>query len=418
MRNLLCTVGVVVASLLAASCGSSSSTTPANIRLVNTTGVAVSMTLNSVYELSAPSDTASVYESIPPGTYSLSASSSGLSSSTQTVGLGTAENYTTIAFLRGSTILTSTITDNLATPASGSVTLDVANVSIDAGPLDVYLLQGTTSLQGQTPSFSSVQGLTTAETFSAGTYNIIVTATGNQSDVRFSYTGYVFSYPMVGTLALTDTSGGTLVNANVITQGGGIDAIANTQARVRVMPALPSTPTSEVLVTVGTTTLAPSYSGIPTEYALVGAGAVIASVTVGGTAISTALPTTALASGQDYSILVYGDGTAAGTTAVLLADSNLVIPNQASVRVINGAATATIAPGGVTLFVEGKEPVFGVLYGTASSYAGVAPNSSATVQLIGGTYNETVPSYNFISGDVYTVFLYDSTQPPLITEDR
>jgi len=152
MRILLCAAGAIVASLLTA-CGSGSSTaTPANIRLVNATATALTMSLNGGYDLAGiASDSVSGYESVPPGTYTVSVASvdGSLASSPQTLGIGTAQNYTTLAFARGNVVYAATITDNLAVPVAGFTTLDVANVAPDAGALDVYLVaSGTTSLAG------------------------------------------------------------------------------------------------------------------------------------------------------------------------------------------------------------------------------------------------------------------------------
>lgn len=421
LRVFLYAVGAIVACVLTACGSGSSSTTPANVNLVNTTDTSVFMTLSGGYELSdVASGAVTGYESVTPGVYTVSVSSENGSlqpAPSQNWPFGTAETYTVIAYQRGDLIYTYPITDDLVLPPAGFVTMDVANVSPDSGPLDVYLLpSGTSSLQGLLPSFPSVQGLTTPVTFTSGTYNIVVTAAGNQSDIRFSLlTGVTFSSQQLVALALTDTPGGTLVNAFVITQGGGAVSYPNTQSRVRVMPALPSTPSYPVVVTVGTTALATAYSGLPTQYALVTAGATITNVTANAAQITTTLPATALTAGQDYSILVYGDGSPPGTTAVLLPDSNLVIPNYASVRVVNGAATDT---GGVNLFVDGSEAATGVLEGTASGYTGVTPTASADLQLIGVTYNQSVTGYNLVTGNVYTVFLYSSTAPPIITQDR
>jgi len=166
MRTLLCAAGAIVASLLTACGSGSTTTTPANIRMVNATGTGLTLSLNGGYDLAGiASNSVSGYESVPPGTYTLSvaAVNGSLASAPQTIGLGTSQNYTTLAYTRGNVVYASTITDNLAVPIAGFTTLDVANVSPDAGPLNVYVLPpGTASLAGLSPSYSSVQGLSIA----------------------------------------------------------------------------------------------------------------------------------------------------------------------------------------------------------------------------------------------------------------
>ena len=439
MRILLCAVGAIVASVLTACGSGSSSTTPANVRLVNLTGATVSLSLSSTFGLSGiGSDQASAYEQITPAVYLVSVSSVDPSvEGAPAIGwpFGTAETYSVIAYQAGNQVYGFPLTDNMTAPAGNFFTLDVANVAPDAGPLDVYLLPpGVTSIPSQTrPTFSSVQSLvpTGPATPIAGSFNIIVTAASKANDVRLSLIGsdgagaVAFSESQVATLAFTETTGGLLVNAYVITQGGGITSYPATQARVRVLPAVPTA--TAVGVTVGTTALPTTYGGQPTPYTLVtaGASATLTSVTISGTQISPTaplppVPTTALVVGQDYTILVYGDGvTAAGTTAALLDDNNFVIPNYASVRMINGAVTTAIAPGGLNLSVNNSLVTTGVAYGTSSGYTGVTPGPSASVTVIGGTYDWSVtPPTNLITGDVYTVFVYNSTVAPLVIEDR
>jgi len=427
IRILLCAAGAIVASLLTACGSGSSSTTPANIRLVNATSTSLTLSLNGGYELAGiAGDNVSGYESVPPGTYTLSvaAVNGSLSSSPQTLGIGSAQNYTTLAYTRGNVVYASTITDNLAVPVAGFTTLDVANVSPDAGPLNVYVLApGTNSLAGLSPSYPSVQGLSIASTFAAGTYDIIVTGASSQSDVRLTLPGVVFGSSQVGTLGLTSTSGGTLVNGVLIAQGGPAQFYPATQARVRVMSALPTnvalpTVPFAVAATVGTTALATAYAPNPNLYALVNGGSAITALTVtpnGGAAFSPTIPAGAFTAGQDYTILVFGNGASAATTfAVLLADDNLIIPSQASVRLVNAA----VAGGsGVTMYVAGTQAASGVLEGTESAYSGVTPATAAQVVLNGGGYNQSTV-FGFVSGSVYTVFLYDSTLPPLIFKDR
>jgi len=98
----------------------------------------------------------------------------------------------------------------------------------------------------------------------------------------------------------------------------------------------------------------------------------------------------------------------------VFADDNLVSPGLASMRVINAGDTAS---GGPTLLVGGRTAASSVGYGTASGYSGVPAGSNLQVQLISADYNQTI-TYSLTSGDVYSVFVYNITQPPIIFEDR
>lgn len=432
-----------VLSVLTA-CGSGSTTTPALIRLVNASTVnsTLELSLNETYNTAATPATpnsaiASAYVSVPPGTYTESVfatSGVGLSSGTQNVGLGTGQSYTTIAYNRGSGVYFATITDDLSTPPTGEATVDFANISPDIGQVDIYVLQTTaanpiTSLTGLTATISSLSQVSQAIVLNAGTYDVFVTPAGSPSDIRLHLTSLPFVSGQIATIALTSTQGGALVNGVLINQGGSGQNVPNTQARVRVFSALPVSADAGVEVSIpGATAVgstAPASGGnLPLVYAPThtvyvpvdlasGASTQISSVTVNGVAVS-GLPTTALTSGGDYTVLVYG--TVASPLVAVFSDDNQLISNQPSVRVINAAVTA---PGGINMIVNTIEDAETVAYGAASPYSGVpnAGGSTDSVLVIGSGYNQSTTT-SLVSGSVYTVFVYDPAQPPLVFLDN
>jgi hypothetical protein len=446
-KILLCAAATTLLGLLAA-CGSGNGTAvPANVRLVNISSKSLTMSLSGVYSVPAVApDSVSSYSAVPPGTYtaSVAATDGSISSPAQTLSLGTGQNYTTLAFQRGNVVYASTMTDNISS-LTGYFALNVANISPDAGALDIYVLPATScgsSLAGLAPTFSSVQGLSNASTFAttnaANAYSICVTAAGNQSDVRLQIpnlpiTG--FASAQAYTLALTSTTGGALVNGALVQQGGAVQTFAATQARVRVLSALPvsNNATPAVSVTVAGTASSPSnvvlpneYSPNPIPYSLVPGGSVTSAmtITVNGAPVTFTLPGTApatFAAGSDYTVLVYG--TTASPSVTLLTDNNQISSNTANVRLINAADTIS---GGPTLQVNGALAASNVAYGTASAYAGVTPSSQASLNLLSGDYNALVYPYQLVSGKVYTVFVYSTAAsgtsgqdtPPAIFEDR
>jgi len=442
-RILLGLVGITVLSVLTA-CGSGSTTTPALIRLVNASTVdsTLEISLNETYNSSAVPPTpesaiASTYVSIPPGTYTESvftAAGTGLSSFSENVGLGTGESYTTIAYNRGSGIYFATITDDLSIPPAGEATVDIANISPDVGQVDVYVLEQTggvsiDSLSGLTATISSLSQVSQALVLNAGTYDIFITPAGSPSDIRLHLSGVVFASGQIATIALTSTQGGALLNGVVINQGGAATAVANTQARVRVFSALPVSADAAVEVSVtgatnvGSTTLAAGgnlpvvYAPTHTPYVPVnltaGSSTQITGVTVNGVPVASGIPTTALTSGGDYTVLVYG--TVAQPLVTVISDDNQLIANEPSVRVINAAITAN---GGVSVDVDGQLEGDNVAYGTGSAYQGVLhTNSPDSIFVVGAGYNETV-SASLVAGQVYTIFVYDPTQPPIVYEDN
>ncbi len=429
-KILLCAAGALVASVLTA-CGSGNTTTiPAQIRMVNDTTSQLSLYLNGgQFVPNVAVQTSSIYVPIPPGTYTQSVASStgSVSSTTNTLGLGTAQNYTTLAYQRNNVVYSATYTDSQALPTPGYSSVNIANVSPDAGSLDIYLVPHPyTSLAGLSPSFQSVQGLSTAITLASTNpgatppiaYDVVITGAGKPSDIRQVLSNPNFASSQPYTLALTSTTGGALVNSVLIPQGIPIPASAfvpATMARVRVMSALPVASSIAVSATVGGVTLPTDYAPSPTHYQLVNGGSTISALTTSAGTIA-AIPATTFVAGGDYTILVYG--TASPYTAVVLVDSNQVIPNYASIRVINAAANGGT---GVTLFVSGSQAASDVLYGTdgaPNAYSGVTPASGATLQLIGAGYNQTATGVSLVTGSVNTVLIYDTTLPPLVISDR
>jgi len=339
MRTLLCSSAAIALSVLTA-CGSGNGTTvPASIRVVNDAPDAVTLSLNGLTTISAQaSDTTSAYATVAPSTYTLSVATATLTGAATTIGLGTGQNYTALAYERGKNVYSAVYTDNQAIPSTGFSSLNVANVSSDAGPLDIYLVKhGTTSLVGYQPTFSSVQGLSTATTLASTTatctgatdvcWDIIVTRAAVPTDVRLTLSNPIFASAQPYTLGLTATAGGGLVNAVLIPQSLTTAVYTpSTQARVRVWSALPTASAAAVVATVGTTALNVDYAPSPTQYQLVPAGSAVTALTIGGTAIGT-LPAGTFAAGGDYTILVYGTGSPAGAPAALiLTDTNQVVP--------------------------------------------------------------------------------------------
>ncbi len=428
-KILLSVAGALMATVLTA-CGSGNAVIiPANIRMVNATNSVLTLALNgSGFIGNVPAESSSGYGPAPPGTYTQSvASASGIvASSTNTLGLGTGQYYTTLAYQRDNVVYSATYPDNQALPSPGYASLNIANVSPDAGSLDIYLVPHPfTTLAGLSPTFQSVQGLSTAAALAATNpgasppiaYDVVVTGAGKPSDLRLTLANPNFASQQEYTLALTSTTGGALVNSVLIPQGINVPSnafIPATQARVRVMSALPVANSLPVVATAGGVALPTDYAPTPTYYQLVAGGSTVTALTVGGAAVT--LPTDTFAAGGDYTILVYGSASA--PVAKVLVDTNQVISNFASIRVVNAAVTGST---GVTLFVNGSLAASNVLYGTdgaPAAYTGVTPASGASLQLIGGGYNQTATGISLVTGSVNTVLVYDATLPPLIISDR
>ncbi len=411
-------------AVLLAACGSNSNTaaTSANVRLVNATQSAgLTGTLNGAVDFSkVPAGSASAYATVPAGNYTITvADSSGtLVSSTQTLGLGSGQTYTLLSYDRDGAVYTTVFTENQIAPPAGYTTFDITNLSPDSGPLDVYVVAvGTTSLAGLTPTFQFAQaGVTQIGTsLVAGTYAVFATATGNSNDIRFSVPSLTLSNGQILMMAFTSTPGGALVNGVLLNQGGAVQFAPNTNARVRVMSALPASGASLVATTVGGVQFSSVFSPNPSSYTLVPGGTTSYSISVSGTPVGT-LPAATFATGGDYTILVYG--SASSPSVSVFTDNNQVpVGGQLKLRLVNAAVSSA---GGLSMYDNGVQVANSVAYGAASAYLGVTPSSVSQLELIEPSVAPVTVATSLLgtAGAVYTVFVIDSTLTPYLIRDR
>jgi hypothetical protein len=419
----------IATSLSACHSGSSgSSAAVAYVRVANATQngslalalnqnvTANNVTSNTVTNVTsgvAP-DSASGYFAVTAGTYSSTVTDAhGLSSSTVAVALG-GTYYTVLVSERDGAIRQNVIVDSQVAPAGGFASFNAPNFSLDAGALDIYVVPPsvTTLTHAYSPNFGAVNygSLVNPQLLVAGTYNVIVTANGNQNDVRFTLPSVVLSGGEMLTLALTGTSGGGLVNGVLIQQGGAIQVVPASTARVRVVAALAS---GTVSTTVGTSPLADVTSPFVGNYTLIPASSTGYSISVNGGGPVTDTRTT-FATGGDYTILVFGSSG----TATVLTDMNQTLGSDAVLRVVNGV----VASPGVTLQYNFSNVASDVPLGASSGNVGVSPSNSSSITLSPSTI--TCPSsdctnVNLISGGIYTYFVLNSTAPAVfLSKDR
>jgi len=389
------------------------------VRLVNATqNASLGLALNgSATVTGVAAGSASGYMAETTGSYAttVSAADGSIAATTVSESLG-AVPYTVLASGRDGAIRQNLLADTQVAPAAGYTSLTVSNLSLDAGPLDIYVVApATTTLSGQTPYFQAVNYGTLAnpQLVVAGTYTVIATASGNQNDVRMTLASLAFSGSEILTLALTGTTGGALVNGVLIQQGGPVQIAPATNARVRVVAAFPSS--STVTATVGTA-LADVASPSVGSYTLVPGASTISAISVSGTPVAI-LPTTTFAAGGDYTILVYGP--AGAPLATVLTDVNQTLGSDTVLRLVNAAVS-----GGVTLTVDAAPVANNVAFGFASAYVGVPPPPASSVQVssAGSTINcSNCSGVNLTSGGVYTYFVLDSassTPEVMLSRDR
>jgi len=408
--------------VILAACGSSSNNSSnASLRLVNaTSAAALTVNLNGTAQFSnVPALSASGYASVGPGTYTITVTSTtgSLASSTQTFGVASAQTYSLLAYDRDGAIFTAFVTENETAPPSGFGVLGLGNLSPDSGALDVYVVAPGASIIGLSPTFQNVQNgaATVSTTLAAGSFDIIATATGSPNDVRFMASSVAVGSGQIESLGLTSTPGGALVNGVFLIQAGAVRFAPATNARVRLVSALPTSGSSQVAATVGGTALTSVFSPNPGRYTLVPGGTTSYSISVSGTA-ATGLPAATFAVGGDFTVLVYG---AAATPAVSVFTDNNQAPlsGEVNLRLVNAGVNIS---GGLTLYDNGLQVASSVAYGAASPYFGVGVASNTTFLLIqpgmsGNATAESLPT----PGAIYSVFsMADTPLVPFLIRDR
>ena len=400
-----------------AACGSSNNSSNTTIRFVNATRTtALSVTLNGTAEFSnvAPQSGTS-YSTVGTGTYTVTVASpsASLSSSTQSIGLAASQSYTLLAYDRDGAIFVAAITEDQTVPATGYGTLGGINLSPDSGPLDVYVVApGTTTFTGLTPTFPNLQGGTSTAfaTLVDANYDFVATASGNPLDIRGKVSAVAVSNGKNLTLAFTSTAGGALVDGVLLTQGSSVTFSPTTNARVRVVSALPTSGSFLVAATVGGTALPSVFAPNAGSYNVVSGGTSTYSVSVSGTAVAS-LPSATFATGGDFTILVFGSATAP-SVSVLTDNNQTPVAGNVNLRLVN-AATAANVTGGLTMYDNGVQVASSVAYGAASGYFGVTVSGSTPLQLI---VPSLAPVTQLVSlatpGAVYTVFVLDNASPP------
>lgn len=405
----------------------SSSTTAPTIRLVNLTSANdLNLTVDSTgYGGSTASGTGTAYSSLSAATYSIFVSSaSGLlsTSATSSVTLSADTDYSVVAYERGGQIKVLMITETTTDPSTGFALLTVNNADADAGNLDVYIVAPGTDVADLSPTFSvAASNSSLSNSVTAGTYDIVVTASGRPTDVRLRLPGIQLIGSEVANLVLTPTSGGALVDGALVRRQGSVTFARNPNARVRVVAALPAgTGQNPVVVaTVGGTRLgqvtAPS---VGSAYGLVPAGATTYEVSIDGTPLPS-LPGHTFASGGDYTLLTYGT-TAAAADVNILTDNNRLPANSGSrIRLVNGG----VPTAGLSLTANSISLVAEVVYGDTSAYSPITAGSNQLVvtspAISFATYTST---QSIVASSVYTLFVLsytDSTTTKyVLTKDR
>lgn len=414
------------ALLLLAGCGHSDN--PA-IRVLNVSEdyTALNVWVGSASGTPAVADVTtgslSTYAGVPSGSQTLyftegsNTQTAALSSQTESFTAG--EHRTYVTYGNNGEFAEFEIDDNTTPPGGGNASVEVLDTANDGGTLDVYFTSPGDSLTGATPNFTALSSgnATPFTSIVSGTYELTVTGTGNNSDVRLQVPSVTLKGGEVATIVITESSGGYLVNGYILPQQGALISALNPNARVRAVTGLASG--SAVSAAVGSTVLA-SNASAPSigTYQTVPVGAQAVSVTVAGAAVSS--PGQALAAGQDYTLLIY-QGTSGVAENWLVDINRLPTSGAASLRLVHAMSGLTDP---ISLAVDSVPTLTDVSQGEASTYdAAITATSTAGLSVTDATTSQPLFSQSPVtlaSQGVYTLFMLGSAASAsgILNQDR
>lgn len=415
---------VALVPLLQACGGGSDSDGDGAVRLVNASSAYGALDLYSSDTLLSSAvapEGAGSYVTLASGTYTLKVKRNGSSTTVNSTdrSVAASTSHTLLAYSTADTLRSVFLTDNETAPTSGAAKLRVFNASIEAGALDVYVTASSATLADSSPTVSALgtERFSSYNEISAGSYRVRVTGSGDKTDLRLDVDGISLADQRIGTLVLTTTPGGVLVNSLFIDQKSTVTGVANPSARIRLVAGAGSNGT--VAATINGTSLSSGLRS-PTvgAYALVPAGSLSGSVTLEGTALT--LPTATLAAGSDSTLLVTSAGGAG--TATLIADDNkpAITSTNAKLRLVHGVGALGSS---ITLTADYSAVATDTPVNSASTPAAITAGTDMRLEATTPTAASSLfldSAVTLVAGKVYTLFMLGDANAPagVLRRDR
>lgn len=399
--------------------GSAAVGTVNTVRLVNGTSSTLSLvTGGTQLATSVAPGTASANATITSGTYPIALVASGVPSAETNFSFAATVPYTLVAYTSDQSLHLVQFTDNEPAPLAGDGQIRIADLSADAGNLDVYMApvsgapSDTYSPTAASPALlaatllaQNVSGTTLYNEVLANNYHVWVTGAANITDLRLDIPSVTIANQQILTLVLTSTTGGGLVNGLLVTQQGAIQAQTNTNARIRIVanttnPITAATAGAAAVSLIGSST---SFNSTVGSYVLVPAGST--TITINASAASCAPVTTA---GEDLTLLLTG----ANACNPLVDDNTRPTSGYAKLRLVNG-----VNGGAYSLAYNGVQVAQNIMFGTASvptlNNQGIV-NSGISASLVATPAVSTLISpVNLNSQGVYSLFLLGTSGTPI-----
>jgi hypothetical protein len=214
----------VLAVLFTLGCGSSSSSSTAQLRIMNASPQQQDLNLlldNNNFQTGVVYASSTAYASEPAGTHSAQIQQAGSNASlvTQSIAVTGGSYYTILAVepaFNSSDVGMTLITDDNSAPASGNFKLRIINASPDLGNFDAYIVAPGTDLASVSPGISNLafQAPSGYQSLTAGNYEIYITLP-NQKVISVDSGQLTFSAGQIRTVVILDNPGGGYSSALV-----------------------------------------------------------------------------------------------------------------------------------------------------------------------------------------------------------
>lgn len=365
-------------------------------------------------------ESVSGYERVSADTYEIKFKRSGASSTLLSFDdtLGKGSHVTYVAYGATGSFAVIALDEDRSEADKDKTNVSVADVAEDAGMLDVYLTEESTSLDDAAADFSNLSAgaKTSLVEFDSGTYRLRVTEAGSKEDILLDVSGVTLASKGVLYLVLSSTVGGTLVNCFLVPQQEAATLLRNDSARVR---AVAGTGTGTLVTSKldGVSLLSSANGTSLGAYRLVRSGTHTPDITVDGARAS--MDPVTLDAGGDYTLLTYK--SSARTVSTLLTDNNR-LPGRGytKIRLLNSMSGLDAA---LTLAVDFFPVTEATPLGESSPGVEADPISDGQIDVTRSITGEPVYSRVDVDLDarsVYTMAMFGDASTPVgvLRKDR
>jgi hypothetical protein len=349
VKRLRTFLPLLLTSILLQGCGGHNGgggSSQDTVRLVNGASKTLDMVTGGMTLASGVAyGTASANVTLNSGSYviELEATGTGIPSAEINFSFSTAAPFTLLAYESSQTLHIAQFVDGEPAPALGDGKIRIADLSADAGSVDIYVSTdnnpaddvyapgvASPALLGANHLVQISTGISSYFEVPANAYHIWVTGAGDKTDLRLDIPSAVITDQQISTLALTSTSGGALVDGLLVDQQGAVVALQNTNARMRIAANTTTGLTSATAANLSLLGGVSPFNSSVGSYVLVPAGNTPIALSSGTGIGSCASPVTTL-HGEDLTLLV-----TAATCTMLTDDNTRPLGGFAKLRLVNG----------------------------------------------------------------------------------